>query len=54
MALQYRAAVLHEAQTPMSIETVTAEPLKPQGNLQPTGRPYDDRNDNNNNYRPAR
>lgn len=29
MALQYRAAVLHEAQTPMSIETVTAEPLKP-------------------------
>jgi hyperosmotically inducible protein len=28
--------------------------LKPQGNLQPTGRPYDDRNDNNNNYRPAR
>src|SRR4051812_18799193 len=29
MALQYRAAVLHEAQTPMSIETITAEPLKP-------------------------
>src|SRR3954471_11368904 len=29
MALQYRAAVLHEAQTPMLIETVTAEPLKP-------------------------
>src|SRR3954453_15990156 len=29
MALQYRAAVLHEAQTPMSIEMVTAEPLKP-------------------------
>src|SRR3954454_14079111 len=29
MALQYRAAVLHEAQTPMSIEVVTAEPLKP-------------------------
>src|SRR5881394_3659185 len=29
MALQYRAAVLHAAQTPMSIETITAEPLKP-------------------------
>ena len=24
MALQYRAAVLHAAQTPMSIETITA------------------------------
>ena len=29
MALQYRAAVLHAAQTPMSIETVTAAALKP-------------------------
>jgi S-(hydroxymethyl)glutathione dehydrogenase/alcohol dehydrogenase len=29
MALQYLAAVLHAAQTPMSIETVTAEALKP-------------------------
>src|SRR5260221_9516382 len=29
MALQYRAAVLHAAQTPMSIETVTAAELKP-------------------------
>src|SRR4030088_1292749 len=29
MGLQYRAAVLHAAQTPMSIETVTAEALKP-------------------------
>jgi Zn-dependent alcohol dehydrogenases, class III len=29
MALQYRAAVLHAAQTPLSIETVTAAALKP-------------------------
>jgi S-(hydroxymethyl)glutathione dehydrogenase/alcohol dehydrogenase len=29
MALQYRAAVLHAAQTPMSVETVTAKALKP-------------------------
>ena len=29
MALQYRAAVLHAAQTPMSVETVTAADLKP-------------------------
>src|SRR3984957_19717811 len=29
MALQYRAAVLHAAQTPMSVETVTAAELKP-------------------------
>src|SRR5215472_17169551 len=29
MALQYRAAVLHAAGTPMSIETVTAAELKP-------------------------
>ena len=29
MSLQYRAAVLHAAQTPMSIETVTAAALKP-------------------------
>src|SRR6266550_3001206 len=29
MALQYRAAVLHAAQTPMSIETVTAAALRP-------------------------
>src|ERR1700749_2206119 len=29
MTLQYRAAVLHTAQTPMSIETVTAAELKP-------------------------
>src|ERR1700716_1491342 len=29
MALQYRAAVLHAAQTPMAIETVTAGPLRP-------------------------
>src|SRR5258707_8163709 len=29
MTLQYRAAVLHAAQTPMSIETVTAAALKP-------------------------
>src|SRR3954447_22248403 len=29
MALQYRAAVLHAAQTPMSIEPVTAAALKP-------------------------
>jgi len=29
MSLQYRAAVLHAAQTPMAIETVTAAPLKP-------------------------
>jgi S-(hydroxymethyl)glutathione dehydrogenase/alcohol dehydrogenase len=29
MALQYRAAVLHAAQTPLSIETVTATALKP-------------------------
>src|SRR5437899_7878530 len=29
MALQYRAAVLHAAQTPMSIETVTAKALQP-------------------------
>jgi S-(hydroxymethyl)glutathione dehydrogenase/alcohol dehydrogenase len=29
MALQYRAAVLHAAQTPMSIETITAAALQP-------------------------
>src|SRR5260370_16119726 len=29
MALQYRAAVLHEAQNPMSIETITAAALRP-------------------------
>ena len=29
MALQYRAAVLHAAQTPMSIETVSAKALQP-------------------------
>ena len=29
MPLQYRAAVLHGPQTPLSIETVTAAPLKP-------------------------
>ena len=29
MALQYRAAVLHAAQTPMSIETVAAKALQP-------------------------
>src|ERR1041384_8740700 len=29
MALQYRAAVLHAVQTPMSIETITAKPLQP-------------------------
>src|ERR1700712_2501199 len=29
MPLQYRAAVLHAAQTPMSVETVTARELKP-------------------------
>ena len=29
MALQYRAAVLHAAQTPMSIETVSAKALRP-------------------------
>jgi S-(hydroxymethyl)glutathione dehydrogenase/alcohol dehydrogenase len=29
MALQYRAAVLHAAQTPLSIETVTAADLRP-------------------------
>jgi Zn-dependent alcohol dehydrogenase len=29
MPLSYRAAVLHAAQTPLSIETVTAAPLKP-------------------------
>src|SRR5258708_32479423 len=29
MSLHYRAAVLHAAQTPMSIETVTAAELKP-------------------------
>src|ERR1700691_1970525 len=29
MSLQYRAAVLHAAQTPLSIETVTAAALKP-------------------------
>src|SRR3979490_242692 len=29
MALQYRAAVLHAGQTPMSIETVTAAALRP-------------------------
>jgi len=29
MALQYRAAVLHAAQTPMSVETVAAAALKP-------------------------
>lgn len=28
--------------------------LKPQGNLQPTGRQYDNNNNNNNNYQPAR
>ena len=29
MTLQYRAAVLHAAQTPLSVETVTAADLKP-------------------------
>src|SRR6266481_2376569 len=29
MTLQYRAAVLHAAQTPLSIETVTAAALRP-------------------------
>jgi hypothetical protein len=29
MALQYRAAVLHAVQTPMSIETVSAKALEP-------------------------
>ena len=29
MTLQYRAAVLHAAQTPLSIETVTSAALKP-------------------------
>ena len=29
MSLQYRAAVLHAAQTPLAIETVTAGPLRP-------------------------
>src|SRR5258708_1262147 len=29
MTLQYRAAVLHPAQTPLSIETVTAASLQP-------------------------
>ncbi len=29
MPLQYRAAVLHGPQTPLSIETVTATALKP-------------------------
>src|SRR4051812_22142056 len=29
MGLQYRAAVLHAVQTPMSIETITASELKP-------------------------
>src|SRR5471032_359751 len=29
MTLQYRAAVLHAAQTPLSVETVTAASLKP-------------------------
>src|SRR5580700_8092620 len=29
MSLQYRAAVLHTAQTPLSIETVTAAALRP-------------------------
>src|SRR6266550_8548921 len=29
MALRYRAAVLHDAQTPLSIETVTAASLRP-------------------------
>ncbi len=29
MSLQYRAAVLHAAQKPMSIETVTAAKLQP-------------------------
>src|SRR6266851_3256675 len=29
MTLQYRAAVLHAAQTPMSIETITAAALRP-------------------------
>ena len=30
MALQYRAAVLHAAQTPMSIETVSAQAIATQ------------------------
>jgi Zn-dependent alcohol dehydrogenase len=29
MAFQYRAAVLHAPQTPLSVETVTAASLKP-------------------------
>ena len=29
MALQYRAAVLHAPETPLSVETVTAASLKP-------------------------
>jgi len=29
MTLQYRAAVLHAAQTPLSVETVTAADLRP-------------------------
>jgi Zn-dependent alcohol dehydrogenase len=29
MTLQYRAAVLHAPQTPLSVETVTAASLKP-------------------------
>ena len=29
MALQYRAAVLHAAKTPLAIETITAAALKP-------------------------
>src|ERR1700686_5588413 len=33
MALQYRAAVLHAAQTPLSIETVTAASLRPADGL---------------------
>src|SRR3982074_1701718 len=36
MALQYRAAVLHAAQTPMSIEPVTAAALKPNDVLGPS------------------
>src|SRR3977135_3761874 len=35
MTLQYRAAVLHAAQTPMSIETVTAAALEPTDLLVP-------------------
>jgi len=37
------------------VQVVNNITLKPQGNLQPTGRPYDDHDNNyNNNYRPAR